>query len=174
MASNTVATFAAELKLPPRVLLEQLKAAGVVKKTETDALSEEDKARLLESLRKAHGGSETAQKRKITLTRKQTSEIKQADATGKARTIQVEVRKKRVFVKREETAAAAELAVDAPTASAPPVIDEAEAARREQEARRAAELIARQQAEAQERSRASKASETPATVSEPVAADTAG
>ena len=55
MASITVAQFATELKVPPQLLLEQLRAAGVVKKAEEDALSDEDKARLLESLRKAHG-----------------------------------------------------------------------------------------------------------------------
>jgi translation initiation factor IF-2 len=59
-------------------------------------------------LRKQHGGLD--QKKKITLTRKQTTEIKAADSTGRARTIQVEVRKKRVFVKRDgaDAAAAAE------------------------------------------------------------------
>ena len=46
-----------------------------------------------------HGTKET--KNKITLTRRQTTEIKKADSTGKARTIQVEVRKKRVLVKRD-------------------------------------------------------------------------
>ena len=51
MASITVAQFATELKVPPQLLLEQLRAAGVVKKAEEDALSDEDKARLLESLR---------------------------------------------------------------------------------------------------------------------------
>ncbi len=145
MASNTVAQFAAELKLPPPMLLEQLRAAGVSKAAEDDILSEEDKARLLESLRRAHGG-EATEKRKITLTRKQTSEIKQADATGKARTIQVEVRKKRVFIKRE-----AEAEAEAPAAPAAPVIDEAELRKREEEARRQAELAARQTAEAHER-----------------------
>src|SRR5260221_2316882 len=100
MQPNTVAQFATELKLAPQVLLEQLRAAGVEKRAETDSLSEDDKARLLEALRKAHGGLEI-EKRKITLTRRQTSAIKQADSTGKARTIQVEVRKKRVFVKRD-------------------------------------------------------------------------
>ncbi|MGE5338273.1 MAG: translation initiation factor IF-2, partial [Gemmatimonadota bacterium] len=145
MASNTVAQFAAELKLPPPMLLEQLRAAGVNKAAESDTLSEEDKARLLESLRRAHGG-EAAEKRKITLTRKQTSEIKQADATGKARTIQVEVRKKRVFVKRD-----AEGEVEAAPAPAAPVIDESELRKREEEARRQAELAARQMAEARER-----------------------
>src|SRR5882672_4838864 len=143
--SNTVAQFANELKVPPTLLLEQLRAAGVDKQADSDDLSEDDKARLLGSLRKAHGG-EGSEKKKITLTRKQTSEIKQADGTGKARTIQVEVRKKRVFVKRDDAAPEAE----AP-APAAPVIDEAELAKREEEARRASELVARQMAEASER-----------------------
>ncbi len=146
MASITVAQFATELKVPPQLLLEQLKSAGVVKEAEGDPLSDDDKARLLESLRKAHGG-EAAEKKKITLTRKQTTEIKQADASGKARTIQVEVRKKRVFVKRDEAAAEPEV----PAAPAAPVIDEAELAKREEEARRQAEFTARQMQEARER-----------------------
>jgi translation initiation factor IF-2 len=147
MASNTVAQFATELKLTPPVLLEQLRAAGVGKHAETDELSEDDKAKLLEALRKAHGGGQEIEKRKITLTRRSTSAIKQADATGKARTIQVEVRKKRVFVKRDADGEAE--AVVAPQA---PVIDEAEMARREEEARRQAEFVARQVSEARERS----------------------
>jgi translation initiation factor IF-2 len=102
----SVAQFAAELKMPPLALIEQLAKAGVVKQNSTDTLSEQDKTRLLDYLRKAHG--ETAPKAKITLTRKQTTEIKAADSTGKARTIQVEVRKKRTFIKRD-----AELATEA-------------------------------------------------------------
>src|SRR5208337_2009875 len=98
MASINVAQFAAELKVPANVLLEQLRAAGVEKATPEDILSAADKERLLDALRRAHGAQE-GEKKKITLTRKQTSEIKQADGSGKARTIQVEVRKKRVFVK---------------------------------------------------------------------------
>ena len=146
MASITVSQFATELRVPPRLLLEQLSAAGVLKQAESDALSEDDKSRLLESLRKAHGGG--GEKKKITLTRKQTTEIKQADASGKARTIQVEVRKKRVFVKRDGTAPE----VEAPeVAAAAPVIDEAELAKREEEARRQAELITRQTAAAREK-----------------------
>ncbi len=146
MASNTVAQFATELKLTPPVLLEQLRAAGVAKHAESDELSEDDKARLLDALRKAHGGQEI-EKRKITLTRRSTSAIKQADATGKARTIQVEVRKKRVFVKRDADGEA-----EAVAPAAAPVIDEAELARREEEARRQAEFVARQVSEARERS----------------------
>jgi translation initiation factor IF-2 len=119
VAQTSVAQFASELKVPPSVLLEQLRAAGVEKRLAEDSLSESDKARLLEYLRKSHGSTEP--KNKITLTRKQTSEIKKSDATGKARTIQVEVRKKRVFVKRDpaELAAAATAAELPPPAPAP-------------------------------------------------------
>ena len=105
MAQTSVAQFASELKVPPSVLLEQLRAAGVDKRVPEDALSEQDKSRLLDYLRRAHGAEEP--KTKITLTRKQTSEIRKADATGKTRTVQVEVRKKRVFVKRDPTEIAA-------------------------------------------------------------------
>src|SRR2546421_7400744 len=140
MAHTTIERFASELKMPSGVLLEQLAKAGVAGKKEGDKLSEQDKTRLLDYLRKQHGGQE--QKKKITLTRKQTTEIKAADSTGRARTIQVEVRKKRVFVKRDgaETAPAAE---EAP-APAQPVITAAEVAVREEEARKAAALIAKQ------------------------------
>ena len=102
MAQTSVAQFASELKVPPSVLLEQLKAAGVSKAVPEDSLTEQDKSKLLDYLRRSHGTSEP--KNKITLTRKQTSEIKKSDASGKARTIQVEVRKKRVFVKRDPNA----------------------------------------------------------------------
>jgi translation initiation factor IF-2 len=145
MASNNVAQFAAELKMPAGVLLEQLQAAGVQKASEDDALSETDKARLLDHLRKSHGSTD-ADKRKITLTRRHTSEIKQSDATGKARTIQVEVRKKRVFVKRDETA---EQGVEASNHAAE--AEEAELQRREEEARREAELLEKQALELKER-----------------------
>ncbi|MEC5396345.1 translation initiation factor IF-2 [Uliginosibacterium sp. H1] len=106
MAHMNVVEFASELKMPAPVLLEQFQKAGVAKSAPTDPVSEADKAKLLEYLRRSHG--ETTPKSKITLTRKQTSEIRAADSTGKSRTIQVEVRKKRVFVKRDEVEAATE------------------------------------------------------------------
>jgi translation initiation factor IF-2 len=99
MAQMNVTQFATELKMPESALLEQLQKAGVEKSEASDLLSEQDKTRLLEYLRRAHG--ETQTKTKITLTRKETSEIKKSDSTGKPRTIQVEVRKKRVLVKRD-------------------------------------------------------------------------
>jgi len=116
MALMTVSQFATELKMPAPALLEQLAKAGVSKQVSNDTLSEQDKTRLLDYLRKSHG--ETAPKAKITLTRKQTSEIRASDSTGKARTIQVEVRKKRVFVKREPGELAAEAVAETPVEAA--------------------------------------------------------
>ncbi|EUJ09316.1 translation initiation factor IF-2 [Methylophilaceae bacterium 11] len=101
MAQSTVAQFAAELGLPTTLLLEQLKSAGVNKTTVEDRLDEADKTALLEYLRKEHGAAQTP-KSKITLTRKQNTEIKKTDSSGRARTIQVEVRKKRVLERRED------------------------------------------------------------------------
>ena len=102
MASNNVAQFASELNMSADLLLTQLRSAGVVKKSTLDDLSKEDKELLLEHLRRSHGVDAKNDAKKITLTRKETTEIKQADATGKSRTIQVEVRKKRTFVKRDD------------------------------------------------------------------------
>ena len=99
MENMSVTQFAGELKMPAALLLEQLKRAGVEKTGPADLLTEQDKARLLEYLRRAHG--DVQPKGKITLTRKQTTEIRATDSTGRARTVQVEVRKKRTFVKRE-------------------------------------------------------------------------
>jgi translation initiation factor IF-2 len=147
MSSTTVAEFAAELKKSPDQLLEQLKSAGVTKSTASDSLTDADKQKLLGYLKASHGTAGAPERKKITLTKKSTSEIKQADASGKARTIQVEVRKKRTFVKREEGGDTA--VIEAPEQEAPapaaPRVDEAELARREEEARRQAELIRRQE-----------------------------
>jgi translation initiation factor IF-2 len=99
MGQTSVLQFAGELGLPAELLLEQLKSAGVNKVASSDQLTEADKELLLTYLRKEHG---QAPKNKITLTRKQNTEIKKTDSSGKARTIQVEVRKKRVLVRNEE------------------------------------------------------------------------
>ena len=149
MSSTTVAELANELKKSTTTLLEQLKSAGVAKSSESDTLTDSDKHSLLNYLHASHGTA-TSERKKITLVKKSTTEIKQADSTGKARTIQVEVRKKRTFVRRDdgvdmhpEGAAVAEAAADVQA----PVIDHAELARREEEARRQAELIRRQEEE---------------------------
>lgn len=161
MSSTTVAEFANELKKSTDTLLEQLKSAGVAKKAASDVLTDADKHSLLTYLQSSHGTA-SPERKKITLVKKQTTEIKQADATGKARTIQVEVRKKRTFVRRDDDvvqpsdAPEPEVAVQEPAA---PVIDHAELARREEEARRQAELIRRQEEDLVEKRRQREADE---------------
>jgi len=151
MAQTNVAQFAKELGVPSTMLLEQLQAAGVGKKLVEDTmLTEQDKTQLLDYLRRVHGTQES--KNKITLTRRHTSEIKKADSTGKARTIQVEVRKKRVFVKRDTPASAD----GGEQAGGPTMVDAQEVALREEEARKQAELIAIQTAEAVEKAEREK------------------
>ena len=173
MSSTTVAEFASELKKSTDTLLEQLKSAGVATSAASDRLSDADKQRLLAYLQSTHGAA-GSERKKITLVKKSTSEIKQADATGKARTIQVEVRKKRTFVRREDgvdtpaEAAEAEQAVE--TA---PLIDNAELARREEQARRQAELIRRQEEELSERRRLREEHEAGARAAAELAAETA-
>jgi len=155
MAQINVTEFATQLGLQPALLIEQLHAAGVKKSlTEQTPLTEKDKTQLLDYLRQSHGAKEA--KQKITLTRRQTSEIRKSDSTGKSRTIQIEVRKKRVLVKREapETEAAA---AEPPK----PVLDAEQIALREAEARKQAELAARQ-AEDVEKKRRKKEAETAA------------
>ncbi|HMJ49739.1 MAG TPA: translation initiation factor IF-2 N-terminal domain-containing protein, partial [Burkholderiales bacterium] len=140
MAQMNVEQFARELKLDPSRLIEQLQAAGVNKKLAEDLLTEQDKTQLLEYLHRVHGAKD--QKKKITLTRRQTSEIKKSDNTGKARTIQIEVRKKRVFVKRDEATTDEE-----ERETVVPVVDAQQLALREEEAKKQRELIARQSEE---------------------------
>ena len=122
-----VEQFAQELKLPPQLLLEQLKAAGVSKNDVVDPVTEADKAHLLDYLRKMHGSGAEAGKTKITITRKQTGEIRKTDSTGKSRTIPVEVRKSRTYVKRDAAALAAEaqpVAEPVPEVELAPLVEE--------------------------------------------------
>ena len=140
MAQTTVTQFAKELKLTEDLLIDQLKAAGVSKKASDDKLTEEDKTRLLTYLQEVHG--HTGEKKKITLVRKQTSEIKKSDATGKARTIQVEVRKKRTFVKVDKAAEVVEQ--EMPVEAPPPILNDGELAKRRAEEERQSALLAKQ------------------------------
>ncbi len=162
MSSNTVAEFATELRKSSETLLEQLRSAGVVKHATSDRLTEADKQRLLSYLQASHGTAAAAgERKKITLVKKSTSEIKQADATGRARTIQVEVRKKRTFVRRDD---GSEAPTEAPASEAPAAVngaiaanegvpqraperDDAELTRRQEAANQQAELIRRQEQE---------------------------
>ncbi|MDZ7937237.1 MAG: translation initiation factor IF-2 [Rhodoferax sp.] len=157
MSSTTVAEFANELKKSTATLLDQLKSAGVAKASASDVLTDADKHSLLSFLQNSHGTA-SSERKKITLVKKQTTEIKQADATGRARTIQVEVRKKRTFVRRDDglehgPEVAEEESQENAEQVAVSVIDDAELGRREEEARRQAEFIRRQEDELAQRRR---------------------
>ena len=104
MPSNTVEKYAQELKSSAESVLEQLQSAGVQVKSIKDAITDADKNKLMEAVR----GD------KITLTRRKTSEIRQADGSGRSRTIQVETVKRRTYVKRDT----AELLAEAEKAQA--------------------------------------------------------
>ena len=149
MSSTTVAEFAIELKKSTANLLEQLASAGVAKADASDALTDADKRSLRDYLQASHGTA-SSERKKITLVKKSTSEIKQADSTGKVRTIVVEKRKQRTFVRREDGVEAPPespvLEDESPVVEVS-VIDHAELARREEEARSQAELIRRQEEE---------------------------
>ncbi|MBI3145156.1 MAG: translation initiation factor IF-2 [Pseudogulbenkiania sp.] len=98
MVLTNVKQFASELGLTPDRLLEQLRAAGVSKGSLDDTLSERDKSQLLDYLKRSHGArNETP----ITVTRKQTSEVRTADGS----TVKVETRKKRVVQRPQEAPA---------------------------------------------------------------------
>ena len=101
MEKSTVEKFASELNLPIDLLLKQLESAGIKKTSGTEELLEDDKSALLNYLQIEHGASSTS-KNKITLTRKQNTQIRKTDSEGRARTIQVEVRKKRTIVKPDQ------------------------------------------------------------------------
>src|SRR6187455_803679 len=108
MSDVTVAQFAEVLKVPVDRLLVQLESAGIQVAGPQALISDEAKLELLTHLRRAHGGSEppvktagAAAPRKITLARKTQSELKQASTQGRARTVNVEVRHKKTYIKRD-------------------------------------------------------------------------
>src|ERR1700677_1533220 len=104
MADVTVAQFAEVLKVPVDGLLQQLDQAGIRVESAEDMISEDAKHELLTHLRRSHGHDDIqadAAPRKITLRRKSQSELKLASPQGRARTVNVEVRSKRTYVKRE-------------------------------------------------------------------------
>lgn len=162
MTQMTVEQFAHDLGMLPNLLLEQLQAAGVAKRSAADFVTEQDKTQLLDYLRKSHGSS--GSRTKITLARRQTTEIKQSDSAGRPRTIEVKVRKKRVLTtKQDESDAAGKRAaedVSLRTAEVPEapeavpvksVLDAEQIALRAEEARKRSELMARQAAELKEK-----------------------
>ena len=105
MADVTIAQFAEVLKVPVDKLLTQLDEAGIKVKGSDDQISDEAKLELLTFLRRSHGQDDSpataAAPRKITLNRKSQSELKLSGAQGRSRTVNVEVRRKRTYIKRD-------------------------------------------------------------------------
>jgi len=105
MADVTVEQFAEVLKVPVDKLLEQLDEAGIKVSGFGDTITDDAKLELLSFLRRAHGQDESpsavATPRKITLKRKSQSELRMSGSQGRSRTVSVEVRRKRTYIKRD-------------------------------------------------------------------------
>ncbi len=103
MADVTVSQFAQVLKVPVDRLIVQLDQAGIKVEGPDARISDEAKLELLSHLRKSHGADEQVggSPNKITLKRKTQSELKLASTQGRARTVNVEVRRSRTYVKRD-------------------------------------------------------------------------
>jgi translation initiation factor IF-2 len=103
MAEVTVSQFAEVLKVPVDRLLVQLDQAGIKVDGPDDRISDDAKLELLTHLRRSHGSGDDgdAAPRKITLKRKTQSELKLASVQGRARTVNVEVRRQRTYIKRD-------------------------------------------------------------------------
>jgi translation initiation factor IF-2 len=145
MAEVTVSEFAKVLKVPVDRLLVQLDEAGIKVGGADDVISEDAKLELLTHLRKTHGRKDAGESapRRITLNRKSSSELKLGSSQGRARTINVEVRQKRTYIKRdvlEEQARKQQEELDA-------------IRRAEEEARTAVEREAQAKRDAEERER---------------------
>ncbi len=108
MSDKTVRQLAEVVKIPLDKLLEQLKEAGLSASAPDDVINEDEKMQLLAHLRKRHGkaeGADDSTPTRVTLKRRKVSELKQASGPGSAtKTISVEVRKKKTYIKRTEVA----------------------------------------------------------------------
>ncbi|MHA7917570.1 translation initiation factor IF-2 [Alloalcanivorax xenomutans] len=153
MAETTVKSLAEVVKIPVDTLLSQMKDAGLPHTDAGDVVSDEQKQQLLAHLRKSHGAQD-AEPKKITLKRRSTSTIKTTGAAGKAKTVNVEVRKKRTYVKRESIEEQERLEAERQAEEAARLKAEEEARRAEEEARRKAEEEARRKQEEEDARRA--------------------
>ncbi|TNF36220.1 MAG: translation initiation factor IF-2, partial [Gammaproteobacteria bacterium] len=151
MSNVTVKQLAEVVGAPVDRLLEQLKEAGIVAANADSLISDEDKLKLLDFLRTSHGKGESSAeaKQKITLKRKTTSELKIAG--GGRKTVNVEVRKKRTYVKRSEASIGEKEELDRLMAEKEQ--REEERMRAEEESRRKAEEAAKERAEAEARAK---------------------
>ena len=103
MADVKVTQFAQVLRVPVERLLSQLGEAGIDVTGADDTISDDAKLELLTHLRRTHGRKDASAStpRKITLKRKSQSEIRLPGGQGRSRTVSVEVRRKRTYIKRD-------------------------------------------------------------------------
>ncbi|MCP5016431.1 MAG: translation initiation factor IF-2 [Ketobacter sp.] len=161
MAEVTVEQLADVVGVPVETLLQQMKDAGLAHKDAAQAVSDNEKEQLLAHLKRSHGESDSAPK-KITLKRKSVSTLKVSGSQGRSKTVNVEVRKKRTYVKRssveaEEAAKAEEAARLEEEARAAE-----EAAKKAEQERIEAEKKAAEEARRAEQAKKAAAEEKPA------------
>lgn len=172
MSVVTISQLASDVGVPVDRLIKQLNEAGINKSSESDEVTAEEKKQLLDHLRSGHAPSAEAKPsggRKITLKRKTTSELSQgAKSTGrtstrgtvaKSKTVKVEVKRKRTFVKSDNKAQEAER-LQQEAEEAKKALEEQALQRQELEAQNEARIQAekeRLQAEAEEREAAEAA-----------------
>ncbi len=157
MADVTVTQFAEVLKVPVEKLLTQLDEAGIKVSGSDDTISEDAKLELLSHLRRSHGQDDTpatvATPRRITLNRKSQSELRLSGAQGRSRTVNVEVRRKRTYIKRDVLEKQAQDEQEALDAERRAADEQVEAEAREQErvkVEQEAAVIAKEQAKEKE------------------------
>ncbi len=154
MANVTVKQLADVVGTPVDKLLEQLKEAGLQAENADSEITDDEKMKLLDHLRSSHGkaaAAKTSGKQKITLKRKTTSELKLG---GGKKTVNVEVRKKRTYVKRSEAEINDEKEKLDQLLAEKEQRDEARQAAEEAERQKAKEAAERKQQEAEEKARA--------------------
>ncbi len=121
MADVTISELAKVVGVDVDKLLSQIKDAGLPHKKADEIISNDDKNTLLQSLRGSHGeGEGAAAPSKITLKRKTLGTLKSASSSGRGKTVNVEVRKKRTYVKRTEVEE--EVVPEEPVAVEPAII----------------------------------------------------
>ena len=180
MADVTVAQFAEVLKVPVEKLLTQPDEAGIKVSGSEDTISDDAKLELLTHLRRSHGQDDTpataAAPRRITLKRKSQSELKLSGTQGRSRTVNVEVRRKRTYIKRdvlEKQAQEEQEALDAKRREEEERIAAEEAAKERAKAEQEAAEKAQQEAKEREEEERKKAEEEARKAAEKAAADAA-
>ncbi|MGV0035248.1 MAG: translation initiation factor IF-2 [Candidatus Azotimanducaceae bacterium WSBS_2022_MAG_OTU7] len=151
MAEESVGQLAETIGTPVERLLLQIEEAGLPRRVSDDVILEDEKETLLAFLKKSHGEDEGAPK-KITLKRRTLSTLKTGGSAGRGRTVNVEVRKKRTYVRRGTAAEEAPEDEEVKLAEAPEIVEkvvdadvEAERKRQEAAVERLAEQEERQQ-----------------------------